>query len=177
MFPDWLAGVAFAAVGIGALVPAAIMSIAAAMSEPVSLLVKVPALVGGLFTRWFHRWALFAGWTVGMVYGTAASGVASPAQEHFGGSSAGLPGIDGIGCIGLTALVLNVLVTVVMTQVLRSAGTPDGVDETCPEDYPAYVPGEDRQAAARALIGARAAFTVSVRALASVPARERRLTP
>ncbi|MFI0408702.1 monocarboxylate uptake permease MctP [Actinomadura sp. 3N508] len=30
MFPDWFAGVAFAAVGIGALVPAAIMSIAAA---------------------------------------------------------------------------------------------------------------------------------------------------
>jgi solute:Na+ symporter, SSS family len=30
MFPDWLAGIAFAAVGIGALVPAAIMSIAAA---------------------------------------------------------------------------------------------------------------------------------------------------
>ncbi|GII78843.1 solute:Na+ symporter, SSS family protein [Sphaerisporangium rufum] len=30
MFPDWLAGVAYAAVGIGALVPAAIMSIAAA---------------------------------------------------------------------------------------------------------------------------------------------------
>ena len=30
MFPDWFAGVAFAAIGIGALVPAAIMSIAAA---------------------------------------------------------------------------------------------------------------------------------------------------
>lgn len=30
MFPDWFAGIAFAAVGIGALVPAAIMSIAAA---------------------------------------------------------------------------------------------------------------------------------------------------
>jgi SSS family solute:Na+ symporter len=30
MFPDWFAGIAFAAIGIGALVPAAIMSIAAA---------------------------------------------------------------------------------------------------------------------------------------------------
>jgi hypothetical protein len=30
MFPDWFAGVAFAAIGIGALVPAPIMSIAAA---------------------------------------------------------------------------------------------------------------------------------------------------
>lgn len=32
MFPSWFAGVAFAAIGIGALVPAAIMSIAAANS-------------------------------------------------------------------------------------------------------------------------------------------------
>src|SRR3712207_8019971 len=30
MFPSWFAGIAFAAIGIGALVPAAIMSIAAA---------------------------------------------------------------------------------------------------------------------------------------------------
>ena len=145
MFPDWFAGVAFAAIGIGALVPAAIMSIAAAnlftrniykdflkpdatpaqetkVSKLVSLLVKVgalvfvltmdktvainfqllggiwilqtfPALVGGLFTRWFHRWALLAGWAVGMVYGTlAAYGVASPTQKHFGGSLGRDPG-------------------------------------------------------------------------------------
>src|SRR5215217_4957664 len=68
MFPDWFAGVAFAAIGIGALVPAAIMSIAAAnlwtrnvyreylnrdatpaqearMSKIVSLLVKAGAVV------------------------------------------------------------------------------------------------------------------------------------
>ncbi|MFE5301486.1 monocarboxylate uptake permease MctP [Streptomyces sp. NPDC056632] len=190
MFPDWFAGVAFAAIGIGALVPAAIMSIAAAnlftrniykdfikpdatpaqetkVSKLVSLLVKVgalvfvltmdktvainfqllggiwilqtfPALVGGLFTRWMHRWALLAGWAVGMVYGTAAAyGVASPTQKHFGGSSAEIPGIGEIGYIGLTAFVLNVLVTGVLTLVLRAVGTPDGVDETSPEDYTA----------------------------------------
>jgi solute:Na+ symporter, SSS family len=68
MFPDWFAGVAFAAIGIGALVPAAIMSIAAAnlwtrnvykeylnrdatpaqearMSKIVSLVVKAGAVV------------------------------------------------------------------------------------------------------------------------------------
>lgn len=181
MFPDWFAGVAFAAIGIGALVPAAIMSIAAAnlftrniykdfikpdatpqqetkVSKLVSLLVKVgalifvlgmdktvainfqllggiwilqtfPALVGGLFTRWFHRWALLGGWAVGMVYGTvAAYGVASPTQKHFGGSSDEIPGIGEIGYIGLTAFVLNVLVTVVLTFVLRAVKAPDGVD-------------------------------------------------
>ncbi|MFI8962384.1 monocarboxylate uptake permease MctP [Streptomyces sp. NPDC053493] len=190
MFPAWFAGVAFAAIGIGALVPAAIMSIAAAnlftrniykdfikpdataaqetkVSKLVSLLVKVgalvfvltmdktvainfqllggiwilqtfPALVGGLFTRWMHRWALIAGWAVGMVYGTAAAyGVAGPTQKHFGGSSAEIPGIGEIGYIGLTAFVLNVLVTVALTLVLRAVGTPDGVDETSPEDYTA----------------------------------------
>ena len=121
-FPDWFAGVAFAAIVIGALVPAAIMSIAAAnlwtrniyraylnrdathaqeaqQSKVASLMVKFgallfvlfvsttyaldlqllggvwilqtfPAIVVGLYTRWFHRWALLAGWAVGMVYGT-----------------------------------------------------------------------------------------------------------
>ncbi|MFF7762995.1 monocarboxylate uptake permease MctP [Streptomyces griseorubiginosus] len=190
MFPDWFAGVAFAAIGIGALVPAAIMSIAAAnlftrniykdfikadataaqetkVSKLVSLLVKVgalvfvltmdktvainfqllggiwilqtfPALVGGLFTRWFHRWALLAGWAVGMVYGTvAAYGVASPTQKHFGGSAKEIPGIGEIGYIGLTAFVLNVAVTVILTFILRAAKAPEGVDETSPEDYSA----------------------------------------
>ncbi|MER5464907.1 sodium:solute symporter family protein [Streptomyces sp. NPDC002668] len=198
MFPDWFAGVAFAAIGIGALVPAAIMSIAAAnlftrniykdfikpdatpaqemkISKLVSLLVKVgalvfvltmdktvainfqllggiwilqtfPALVGGLFTRWFHRWALLAGWAVGMIYGTSAAyGVASPAQKHFGGSSAEIPGIGEIGYIGLTAFILNVVVTVVMTFVLRALKAPEGVDETSPSDYTADAGDPDVQ--------------------------------
>ncbi|GAA3180888.1 monocarboxylate uptake permease MctP [Streptomyces ramulosus] len=192
MFPSWFTGVAFAAIGIGALVPAAIMSIAAAnlftrnvykdfvkpgatpeqehkVAKLVSLLVKVgalvfvlsmdktvainfqllggiwilqtmPSLVGGLFTRWFHRWALLAGWAVGMVYGTlAAYGVASPTQAHFGGSSAEIPGIGQIGYIGLTAFVLNVVVTVVLTVVLRALKAPEGTDETSPGDYTADV--------------------------------------
>ncbi|WP_425424187.1 monocarboxylate uptake permease MctP [Streptomyces chattanoogensis] len=192
MFPSWFSGVAFAAIGIGALVPAAIMSIAAAnlftrnvykdflkpgataeqehkVAKLVSLLVKVgalvfvltmdktvainfqllggiwilqtmPALVGGLFTRWFHRWALLAGWAVGMIYGTlAAYGVASPTQKHFGGSAAEIPGIGEIGYIGLTAFVLNVVVTVVLTFALKAAKAPDGVDETSPGDYTADI--------------------------------------
>ncbi|MET8556685.1 monocarboxylate uptake permease MctP [Streptomyces sp. NPDC004959] len=188
MFPDWFAGVAFAAIGIGALVPAAIMSIAAAnlftrniykdflkpdatpaqearISKLVSLLVKVgalifvlgmdktvainfqllggiwilqtlPALVGGLFTRWFHRWALLAGWAAGMAYGTwAAWSTSSPTQDHFGGSSKEIPGLGEIGYIGMTAIVLNAVVTVVLTLVLRAVKAPDGVDETQPSDY------------------------------------------
>ncbi|MFF4649747.1 monocarboxylate uptake permease MctP [Streptomyces sp. NPDC001380] len=190
MFPSWFAGVAFAAIGIGALVPAAIMSIAAAnlftrnvykeflkpdatpaqetqVSKAVSLLVKVGALafvlgmdkqfainlqllggiwilqtfvsiVAGLFTRWFHRWALLAGWAAGMVYGTwKAYGIASPTTKHFGGSSTVIPVIGEIGYIGLTAFVLNLAVAVVLTLVLRAAKAPEGVDETAPGDYTA----------------------------------------
>ncbi|MBP0461531.1 monocarboxylate uptake permease MctP [Streptomyces montanisoli] len=196
MFPSWFAGVAFAAIGIGALVPAAIMSIAAAnlftrniykeffkpdatpkqesqVAKLVSLLVKVgalifvlgmdktvainfqllggiwilqtmPAIVSGLFTRWFHRWALLIGWAAGMVYGTlAAYGVASPTQKHFGGSSAEIPGIGQIGYIGMTAFVLNVIVAVVLTFVFRAFKAPEGVDETTASDYTADAGDKD----------------------------------
>ncbi|MGW6915137.1 monocarboxylate uptake permease MctP [Kitasatospora sp. NPDC054939] len=196
MFPDWFTGVAFAAIGIGALVPAAIMSIAAAnlftrnvykeylrpdatpadetrVAKIASLLVKVGALafvltmdkqaainlqllggiwilqtflsiVGGLFTRWFHHWALFAGWAVGMVYGTwKAYGISSPATKHFGGSSAEIPGIGEIGYIGLTAFVLNLVVAVVLTLVLRAVKAPEGPDETKPSDYTAETGDEE----------------------------------
>ncbi|MEU5387977.1 monocarboxylate uptake permease MctP [Kitasatospora cineracea] len=190
MFPSWFAGVAFAAIGIGALVPAAIMSIAAAnlftrnvykeflkpdatpaeetrVAKIASLLVKVGALVfvllmdkqvainfqllgglwilqtavalvAGLFTRWFHRWALLAGWAVGMVYGTwMAWGVSSAATKHFGGSNAKIPGIGETGYIGLTAFVLNLAVAVVLTLVLRALKAPEGADETSKADYSA----------------------------------------
>ena len=198
MFPAWFAGVAFAAIGIGALVPAAIMSIAAAnlftrniykdfirpdatpeqetrVSKLVSLLVKVgalifvltmdksvainfpllggiwilqtfPALVGGLFTRWFHRWALLAGWAVGMLYGTlAAYGVASPTQAHFGGSSKVIPGIGEIGT--LTAFVINVVATVLLTFILKAAKAPEGIDVTSPGDYTADAAEAEAKAA------------------------------
>ncbi|MBZ4321655.1 monocarboxylate uptake permease MctP [Streptomyces huiliensis] len=189
MFPDWFTGVAFAAIGIGALVPAAIMSIAAAnlftrniykdflrpdaspaheakVSKLASLLVKVgalvfvltmdktvainfqllggiwilqtvPALVGGLFTRWFHRWALLAGWAAGMIYGTwRAYDTPSATQDHFGNTNL-IPFIGEKGYIGLTAFAVNVLVAVVLTLVFRAAKVPDGVDATRPSDYTA----------------------------------------
>jgi SSS family solute:Na+ symporter len=188
MFPSWFAGVAFAAIGIGALVPAAIMSIAAAnlftrniykdllkpdatpeqqtkVSKAVSLVVKVgalvfvltmdktvainfqllggiwilqtvPAIVGGLFTRWFHRWALLAGWAAGMGYGTwKAYEQHSPTQSHFGGNSDMIPWIGEKGYIGLTAFVLNVGAAVVLTLVLRALKAPEGADETSRGDY------------------------------------------
>jgi SSS family solute:Na+ symporter len=189
-FPSWFAGVAFAAIAIGALVPAAIMSIAAAntftrniykewlrpdadaaqearVSKVVSLVVKAfalvfvlaldkqnainfqllggiwilqtfPAVVLGLYTRWLHRWALLAGWAVGMVYGTwEAWNVANPRTgvDHFGGSLANIPLIGQLGYIAMTAFVVNLVVAVVLTFVLRAVKAPSGEDETIRGDY------------------------------------------
>ena len=190
MFPGWFAGVAFAAIAIGALVPAAIMSIAAAnlwtrniykafinpdatpkqearQSKLMSLVVKfgalafvlgldaqaainfqllggvwilqtMPTLVFALYTRWFHRYALLTGWAVGMVYGTwTAYQVAAPGKpgSHFGGPLALVPFTDTKGYIALTAFVINVLVAVVLTFVLRALKVEEGVDQTSPSDY------------------------------------------
>ncbi|MEP9363089.1 sodium:solute symporter [Nocardioides sp. CN2-186] len=199
-FSPWFAGVAFAAIVIGALVPAAIMSIAAAnlwtrniykafinrdatpkqeatQSKLVSLVVKfgalvfvlalskdfainlqllggvwilqtMPAIVIGLYTRWMHRWALMAGWAVGMAWGTwLAYGVASPVQAHFGGPLVDFPGTETKVYIALVAFLANVLVAAVLTVVLRAAGVDGGVDQTRPQDYHADVgdPGVDAE--------------------------------
>jgi solute:Na+ symporter, SSS family len=184
----WFAGVAFAAIAIGALVPAAIMSIGAAnlftrnlwreyiepaaspareaaVSKIASLVVKagalafvlfldrqnainfqllggiwilqtLPSIVIGLYTRWFHRWALLAGWAVGMLYGTiAAYGQSSAATRHFGASTSAFFGHGNKIYIGVTALVLNLLVAAVLTLIFRAMRAPEGVDATSPDDY------------------------------------------
>src|SRR4051812_8681053 len=187
-FPSWFAGVAFAAVAIGALVPAAIMSIAAAntftrniykewikpnatvaeeakVSKLASLVVKAfalvfvltldkqnainfqllggvwilqtfPAIVFSLYTRWFHRWALLAGWAAGMVYGTvAAYNTMSPATKHFGSSLKNVPALDQMGYIAMTAFVLNVVIAVVLSLVLNAVKVSNGGDETTTGDF------------------------------------------
>jgi SSS family solute:Na+ symporter len=183
VFPSWFVGFAFAAIAIGALVPAAVMSIAAAnlftrsvykgylrsgassgdearIAKIVSLLVKVgalviiitlptkyaielqllggvwilqtlPAIVIGLYTRWLHRWALVAGWAVGMTVGTlmAASQDFAPTYplELFGTKINAYTGVF--------ALAANLVVTLVLTLVLRAAGVRDAGDETRTEDF------------------------------------------
>ena len=109
------------------------------------ILQTVPAIVGGLFTRWFHRWALLVGWAAGMAYGTwKAYDQASPTQAHFGGNSATIPWIGKLGYIGLTAFVINIALAVVLTLVLRAVKVPAGADETVLADYTAESdePGE-----------------------------------
>ncbi|MDW5322868.1 monocarboxylate uptake permease MctP [Plantactinospora sp. KLBMP9567] len=194
-FPSWFAGIAFAAIGIGALVPAAIMSIAAAnlftrniykeylrkdataaqeanVSKITSLVVKIgavacivfldpqfsidlqliggviilqtlPAVALGLYTRWFHRGALVAGWIAGMGLGMwMLYQIPNPASKraHFGGSAFPLEklGFDGSTktiYVGLVAVAVNLLVAAIVTLILRAAKVADGVDGTEQDDY------------------------------------------
>jgi SSS family solute:Na+ symporter len=193
-FPSWFAGIAFAAIGIGALVPAAIMSIAAAnlftrniykeylkrdatnaqeasVSKIASLVVKLgavafivfldpqfsidlqliggiiilqtaPSVALGLYTRWLHRGGLIAGWAAGMIVAlwmlweipNAATG-----RAHFGGSAFPLSkiGFDTPKTlyVGFIAVLVNALVAVIVTLILRQMKTPEGVDGTTPDDY------------------------------------------
>ena len=186
MFPSWFTGIAFSAIVIGALVPAAIMAIAAAnlftrnifkeffkpdasprletrVSQWASLLVKLgallfalalpktfainlqllggiwilqtfPSLVAGLFTRWFHRYALLAGWLAGMLFGTiAAYKVATPTTSHWAGSVDTLFGHTVY--IGLSAIIINIAVSVILTLIFKAARVPEGTDETLPHEY------------------------------------------
>ncbi|MFC9255174.1 monocarboxylate uptake permease MctP [Amycolatopsis thailandensis] len=200
-FSSWFAGIAFAAIGIGALVPAAIMSIAAAnlwtrniykeyikknatpgqeakQAKLASLIVKFGAvafilfidpqfsidlqLIGGvlilqtlpavaisLYTRWFHRWGLIAGWVVGIGWGLIMLyNIPNPAtgKAHFGGSALALDKLSIFGWhpfsgspvqiyVGFVALVANLLVAVIFTVIARRMKVFNGTDDTAPEDY------------------------------------------
>jgi SSS family solute:Na+ symporter len=181
-FPAWFVGVAFAAVGIGALVPAAIMSIAAAnlytrnihrefinrnptdrqeaqLAKWVSLIVKfgalvfiifvptqyaiqlqllggiwiiqtLPAVLLGVYTRWFNDLALLVGWAAGIVAGTAMA-AATNFTPTFPLAFAGwtFPGYT-----ALYTVILNLVLAVVLTPVFN-AMRADATDETVAADY------------------------------------------
>lgn len=173
VFPGEFTGFAYAAIAIGALVPASVMSIAAAnlfsrniwtpylhrnassneenvVSKIASVVVKAGAvafilvapttyvvnfqLAGGvwilqtfpavflaLYVRWLNRWAVIAGWVVGIGWGTWMLNAI-----HFG--SAGiyplpfLPHLAGNIYAALSALIANVLVCFAGTGFARLAG-------------------------------------------------------
>jgi SSS family solute:Na+ symporter len=108
----------------------------------VVILQTLPSIVFGLYTRWFHRWALLAGWAVGLVMGLwMLYDIANPllGKEHFAGSQWALSrwGFDTTYTmyVGLLAVAANALVTVVLTFVLRAMKAPMGEDRTDETDY------------------------------------------
>ncbi|MBV9270901.1 MAG: sodium:solute symporter, partial [Candidatus Eremiobacteraeota bacterium] len=182
-FPNWFAGVAFAAIVIGALVPAAIMAIGAGnlfasnilqsfsarrerasietnMARFLSLAVLLgaliialgsraqyaiyfqllggawilqifPAVVLGLYTRWFRANALLAGWLVGMVAATRMA-FSSEFKPVF---TLNLLGHVTPGYIAFYALILNIAVAAAITLALRAVKATDGIDLTTAADY------------------------------------------
>lgn len=199
-FPPWSAGLIFAAIGVGAMVPAAVMSIAAAnlftrtiyrgylrpraspreettVGKIVSLTVKVgavlvillldtqfaidlqliggvfimqtlPAVAIGLYTSWMHRWALIAGIVAGFATGLVmlyqipkygGEDGTEVVREHWGSSAWPLSNIgldtDSTIYVGVVALAVNLVVSVLLTPLLRGLAAPDGMDETHPDDY------------------------------------------
>jgi SSS family solute:Na+ symporter len=114
------------------------------------ILQTFPTLVGGLYTRWFHRWALLPGWLAGMIFGTlAAYKTATPTTSHWASSSDIVWGFTLY--IGISALILNAVISVILTLVLRAAKVPEGPDETLPHQYTAEP--EDTPAPAPAGVG------------------------
>jgi SSS family solute:Na+ symporter len=189
-FPQWFAGIAFGAIVIGALVPAAIMGISAAntfardiyrpyfrrtasdreqglVSQIVSVVLKLgavavivslkpsfaielqliggviviqilPAVVLGLYTRWYHRWALVAGWVAGMGLSIYMLWVTpSKTAAHFGSASFAFKtwGFDTKMTIwtGIVGLIANLIVATALTLVFGRL--PRGRDETSSGDY------------------------------------------
>jgi solute:Na+ symporter, SSS family len=183
-FPAWFVGVAFAAIGIGALVPAAIMSIAAAnlytrnihrefinknptdkqeaqMAKWVSLVVKVgalvfvvwvpttfaiqlqllggiwiiqtlPAVMFGVFTRWFNPWALLIGWAAGTFVGTGMA-IAVHLTPTF---PVALGGYTFPGYTAFYTLVLNLVLASVLTPVFNALSSRrSAIDDTVAADY------------------------------------------
>ncbi len=184
MFPGWFAGFSLAAIAIGALAPAAIMSIAAAnlftrniyreyfrpnctereesnMARTVSLLVKLGALAFilllpttlainlqllstiwivqtlppvflGLYTSWFHRRALLLGLVGGLAVGTwlviQQSFESSVFTLTFGSFQLPL-------YVAVIALVVNLLICVAVTLLLRVLQVHSGEDATTPADF------------------------------------------
>jgi SSS family solute:Na+ symporter len=106
----------------------------------------LPAVVLGLYTKWFHRWALVAGWIVGMglsIYVLWITPNPAPGgSQHFGSSTFALShwGLNPTAGIwtGIVGLVANVLVSAVLTPLLRRA--PRGADETNAADYHVEAP-------------------------------------
>jgi SSS family solute:Na+ symporter len=170
MFPGPVAGFVFAAIAIGALVPASVMSIAAAnlfsrnvwkeyirpgaaaseegkvsrwsslplnvgallfilvvpttyvinfqLAGGVWILQTLPAVFLSLYVRWLDRWAVVAGWAVGIGLGTFML-----AQEKFAVTTFPVAGPMWQVYIALAAFIANLVVVLGGTLVARLSGT------------------------------------------------------
>jgi SSS family solute:Na+ symporter len=100
----------------------------------------LPPVVLGLYTRWFHRWALVAGWVAGMGLSIYMLWVTpGKTTAHFGSASFAFStwGFHTKMTIwtGIVGVLANLIVATALTPLL--ARLPRGRDETSPADYEA----------------------------------------
>jgi SSS family solute:Na+ symporter len=96
------------------------------------MLQVVPAVVFGLYTRWFRANALLAGWAVGMALGTGLSWVQGWTEGIK--TTYPLPYI-GVIYIGVIALVANALLATLITIIANLLALARSNDATVPADY------------------------------------------
>jgi SSS family solute:Na+ symporter len=114
----------------------------------------LPPVFLGLYTHWFNRWALLIGWAGGMISGTLMA---------FSAIIAGIPGAPllqtytftiGGGAIPIyaafAALILNLVLSIVLTPIFEAIGLRSGKDVTTPADYE-YAPAEPAEPIEEAL--------------------------
>ena len=95
------------------------------------ILQTFPAVVVGLYTRWFHNVALLVGWLVAMLLGTAlalAQGLKATFPIHLGAFNA-------LAYIAVEAVAINFLVAAILTPILDRAGVARRDDVTSAADY------------------------------------------
>ncbi|MGW0535264.1 sodium:solute symporter family protein [Streptomyces sp. NPDC003032] len=90
------------------------------------ILQLLPTVALSLFTRFFHRRALFLGWATGMVTGTAFLGLG----RFSAVVDVGIGPLHAPVYVALTALALNLAVAAVLTPVLDALKVPRGTDAT-----------------------------------------------
>ncbi|HVI89454.1 MAG TPA: sodium:solute symporter, partial [Dongiaceae bacterium] len=92
----------------------------------------LPAIMLGLYTRWLNAWALLVGWAVSMVAGTWM-------EASLGFKGAVFPlhifGYTFPCYIALASVVLNIVISAVLTLVLEKAAPDRHLDDTTAADY------------------------------------------
>ena len=92
----------------------------------------LPAVLIGLYTRWFNSWALLVGWAVGMGFGSAVV-----AGNEFKNANyvLSLFGYQVPGYVAIYALIANLIVAVLLTIVFNMVTRPERRDATVAADY------------------------------------------
>jgi SSS family solute:Na+ symporter len=91
-----------------------------------------PPVVIGLYTRWLNAWALLIGWACGMAVGTWMAYTLSFAGAVY---AVHILGVTIPGYIALYALIVNLVVSVVLSAVFNLVASDRHNDATVATDY------------------------------------------